>query len=623
MVSEFKKEKNHWAEIEFEMQRRFEEDILSAGIELTMDAQRAKVKLARIAKQNEVPLELVDQIAQDLLAPHGIDLEEVEFSKMVEQIKKVESLLDEGVRDFKLEKLSKRFKISKNSMMNCYYKALINQTPFIDYGVEDLGKLCQSVKDWVVSGWIPQGIVLLLHAMGGAGKSLMLYELIECIAKGQPWNGYPVAQGRVLVMQSDEPVVVTSERMQIRQLTNDHPVRVVPGWQIENMARLEAYLKSYKEAGDPVRFCMIDSVTSVNRNTLISENDTEYARFMLKLNDLGDRYGCTFAVIHHSNSEGESRGTKALYNSASEVWGLTVADESSGERVLRVQKTRMGRPPGRYKFQFDEESFTFAYLGKEGDEGQEETAHTEKRIELWLNEDEHYGLPYEVEELAHHLQINKNTIRKVVKEMWNKGLISRCPKRQGRTMLYYVGTYRSNDRSIDPRSIGDHQAITSQNNAIPPSEGVNDRSIAKNDDLSLLRNPENGDRPIINPLTPALNKEKPNDRPNDRLTIAPPPIDNGDHSIAPGDIIIANTSATWFRAGSDKPPSKELPGSKKDASSIPIKSVGEVFFDELRQPSRVLEIKGDRIRVRNQVTGRNSVFAINDVQIYHKADLQS
>ncbi len=190
-------------------------------------------------------------------------------------------------------------------------------------------------------------------------------------------------------------------------------------------------------------------------------------------------------------------------------------------------------------------------------------------------------------------------------------------------MLYYVGTKRSSDRQIDPRSLGDHSIDHSKNNAIPPSEGVSDPSDRQNEKISLLRNPENGDRPIINPLTPALNKEKPNDRPNDRLMIAPPPIDNGDHSIAPGDIIIANTSATWFRAGSDKPPSKELPGSKKDASSIPIKFVGEVFFDELRQPSRVLEIKGDRIRVRNQVTGRNSVFAINDVQIYHKADLQS
>ena len=627
MVSGFQPEKNHWEEVERNFQRSFEEQVVEAGLEQVKDPNnRGKIKLARLAKSFEAPLELVEEIAQTILErSFKVDLEEVEFNKMVEQIRGIESIPDEGVREFKLERLSRRFKISKNSMMNCYYKALINQTPFIAYGVEDLGQLCQNVKDWLVSGWIPKSVVLLLHAMGGAGKSLLLYELIECIAKGQPWNGYPVSQGRVLVLQSDEPVVVTVERMvEVRQLTNDHPVQVVPGWQVENMARLEAYLKEGKESGDPITFCMIDSVTSINRNTMISENDTEYARFMLKLNDLGDRYGCTFAVIHHSNSEGESRGTKALFNSASEVWGLTVADESSGERVLRVQKTRMGRPPGRYKLQFDEETYGFRYIGKEGDDGQEETAHTEKRIELWLNEDEHYGLPYETEELAHQLQLNKNTVRKVVKEMWNKGLVSRCPKRQGRTMLYYVGTYRSTDQT---RSTRDRQAINSENNAIPPSEGVNDRSIAKNDDFALLRNPENGDRPIINPVNPSLNKEKSNDRSNDRLLIDPPVIENtedGDHSIdqlaAVGDIVIANTSATWSRRGSTKIDSKELPPSKKSALIVPINEMGSVMFEELRQPSKVLAILCDHeyVKVRNQVTGRDSVFGINDVQVYAK-----
>ncbi len=631
MVSGFQPEKNHWDEVESNFQRSFEEQIVEAGLEQVKDLNnRAKIKLARLAKTFEAPIELVEEIAQTILEKtFKVDLEEVEFNKMVEQIRGIESIPDEGVREFKLDRLSRRFKISKNSMMNCYYKALINQTPFIAYGVEDLGQLCQNVKEWLVSGWIPKSVVLLLHAMGGAGKSLLLYELIECIAKGQPWNGYPVSQGRVLVLQSDEPVVVTVERMvEVRQLTNDHPVQVVPGWQVENMARLEAYLKEGKESGDPITFCMIDSVTSINRNTMISENDTEYARFMLKLNDLGDRYGCTFAVIHHSNSEGESRGTKALFNSASEVWGLTVADESSGERVLRVQKTRMGRPPGRYKLQFDEETYGFRYIGKEGDDGQEETAHTEKRIELWLNEDEHYGLPYETEELAHHLQLNKNTVRKVVREMWSKGLISRCPKGHNKTMLYYVGTRRS---PAEPRSTCDQPSDRHEKNGLSMDSEIIDRSIAKNDEISLLRNPENGDRPINDPQTPIFHIENRVDRDVDRVSIAgsiaPLIIENEaaaiygvDHSISVGDIVIANTSATWSRRESTKIDSKELPPSKKSALIVPINEMGSVMFEELRQPSKVLAILCDHeyVKVRNQVTGRDSVFGINDVQVYAK-----
>jgi DNA-binding MarR family transcriptional regulator len=649
MVSDFRAEKTHWDGVERNFQRSFEEQIVEAGLEQVKDLNnRGKIKLARLAKTFEAPIELVEEIAQTILEKSfKVDLEEVEFNKMVEQIRGIESIPDEGVREFKLDRLSRRFKISKSSMMNCYYKALINQTPFIAYGVEDLGQLCQNVKEWLVSGWIPKSVVLLLHAMGGAGKSLLLYELIECIAKGQPWNGYPVSQGRVLVLQSDEPVVVTVERMvEIRQLTNDHPVQVVPGWQVENMARLEAYLKEGKESGDPITFCMIDSVTSINRNTMISENDTEYARFMLKLNDFGDRYGCTFAVIHHSNSEGESRGTKALFNSASEVWGLTVADESSGERVLRVQKTRMGRPPGRYKLQFDEETYGFRYVGQEGDDGQEETAHTEKRIELWLNEDERYGVAYAVEELAHHLQLNKNTVRKVMREMWNKGLISRCPKGQNKTLLYYVGQRVSivtplsvferlainsenevtatDSEIIDRMTVrGDQWAINSENEVTAPDLENIDRVIAKNDDFSLLKNPKTAITRSMFSESPG-NREKCIDRPIDRGLIDPPLIETGDQSINQlvdvGDIVIADTSATWSRRGSTKIASKELPPSKKTALVVPINEMGAVIFEELRQPSRVLAIFCDHeyVKVRNQVTGRDSVFGINDVQLYAK-----
>ncbi|KAM3112879.1 AAA family ATPase [Phormidesmis sp. 146-33] len=452
MVAEFKRPTSdrRITDLQINAQMQLEEEILEAGLEQHFDPNKGKFQLAQIAKWTGVPVETVEQIAHSLVSRRvGVDLEESEFNSMIEQVRTIESVLDDGFKEFKLEKLARRYKLPKTAMMNCFYKALINQAPFIAYGVEDLDQLCQVEKEWLVSGWIPKGIVLLLHAMGGVGKSLMIYELIECIAKGQPWNGYQISQGRVLILQSDEPVVVTRERMQIRELTNNHPVEVVPGWQVENIARLEAYLKKYQEAGDPVSFCMIDSVTSINRNTLISENDTEYARFMLQLNDLGDRYGCTFCVIHHSNSEGESRGTKALYNSASEVWGLLLTDERSGDRVLRVQKTRMGRPPGRYAFRFDEDRFTFEYLGKEGSENEEETIHTEKRIELWLNEDDRRGVRYEIEEMAQCLNINKNTIRRVLKEMWAKGMVSRCLKGQGNTMLYYLEVCRSVDRGVD------------------------------------------------------------------------------------------------------------------------------------------------------------------------------
>ncbi|MBE9011022.1 AAA family ATPase [Pseudanabaenaceae cyanobacterium LEGE 13415] len=606
--------------MEMEEKRQFEDRILKTSLRNLWDPAHRKHYLTQIARSYDTSIDAIEEIAQLLMNNMGVDLEEQEFTSMVNSVRDIESIVDEGLRNFKLSRLAKRLRMPKTDMMNSYYKALINQAPFVDYTLDQLDQLCTQVKDWLVSGWIPSGIVLLLHALGGAGKSLMVYELIECIVKGQPWNGYQTKPGRVLILQSDEPVIVTRERMQLRDLTREYPVTVVPGWQVENMARLEARLKEYAEMGDPVRLCMVDSVTAINRNTLISENDTEYARFMLQLNDLGDRYGCTFIVIHHSNSDGESRGTKALYNSASEVWGLMVADEQTGDRVLRVQKTRMGRPPGRYKFQFEEDRMGFVYLGREGDESREDDAHSEKRIELWLNEDEHRGIGYEVEEIAEYLGLNKNTVRKVLKEMWAKGTVMRYPSGHRKALAYHVGERRSIDRlsiadegSIDRRSIGDQYENPENIDVSAP----NDLSIAKSEQFSLLQNRNSAIDRSLEAESPEI-REKVIDRAIDRLSIAPDLIDTAIDRIDPGDLVLPNGTCVWHRNGSDKLPWQKVPKSYRNSKTIPIEVLERDLFFELTDVSRVIAINGDRVKVRNQKTGRNSVYLLKDVALLRK-----
>jgi hypothetical protein len=586
-------------------------------------SRQPEIKFAEISRRWGIPIDTIKALAFDLVKDRlGIDAEEVEYQHIVKEVKALESLVDAGFRELKLERLARKHKLNRPAMMSIYHKSLINQAPFNAYTVDELDSLTTTNREWLVNGWIPQGVVLLLHAFGGVGKSLLAYELVECIAKGLPWNGYPVPQGQVLILQSDEPVVVTRDRMGIRGLTSKDPVRIVPGWQVEQMARLESYLQEAQDKGQPIKLCMVDSVTAINRNTLISENDTEYARFMLQMSDLGNRYNCTFIVVHHSNSNGESRGTKALYNSASEVWGLLIEDEQRGDRVLRVQKTRMGRPPGRYKFEFDEETFSFTYLGKEGEEmAQEEVMHTEKRVELWLMEDEHRGIPYAVEELANYIGINRHTIRKVLQEMWAKGLLLR--KKSSRAYLYYVGELIATDRTdrevIDLDHLGDHFANPETTGNTAPT----DQLIAKNTPEKLLRMSKTRDQLItsseestVNPELQAVEypqrSDRPTDRPTDREVIDPLIIENeviADHFVQIGNVVSIKTNAIWYRNGSDKPPTRQLKPSIKALSQFPITEFPMDLFWEIAEGGKVIELSkdGQRAKVRHQKTGRTSV----------------
>lgn len=92
--------------------------------------------------------------------------------------------------------------------------------------------------------------------------------------------------------------------------------------------------------------------------------------------------------------------------------------------------------------------------------------------------------------------------------------------------------------------------------------------------------------------------------------------------IQTGDIAIANATATWYRNGSDKLPWREVRPSDKQAAQIQISNLTSTLFEELIAPSKVLEFSrdGDRVKVRNQTTGRTSVFGINDVQVLRRAN---
>jgi AAA domain len=579
--------------------------------------------LAQIARWNQVTLEEVDLIAKKLAKERGLDLEQCEFNAMVRQVKDIEVIADVGFREWKLQALAKQYKRSRRELMEAYNKALIHQAPIIPLSIEELKKMSVNSTEWTVQGWFPAGVTILFHGFGGTAKTLMLYGVATAIAKGEPWNGYPVKQGEVLILQSDEPTHVTQERLEIMGVTKNDPLHVFPGWQVEAMPQLEAYLKARHEANSPVRFVMVDSNTSINRNTLISENDVEYARPVLQLADLAARYGATICIVHHSNANGDARGTKAIHNSVSEVWALSIADERTGERLLRVQKNRLGRPPGRYKFDFDPNSFQFTYAGEEGDHDGT-TATNEKRIELWLNEESHQGITYEAEEIAHFLNIPKDSVRRALSELWSKGIIQRKRKQGGRggACLYFTGSLKESDQSES----SDHFLITFSNSS---TEGVsadsdqvisetgknffNDNSPVSDSLITLACNPD-GEK--------VLESDQQSDQWGDHFQI----IENPEEVITfpeIGDLVIANGTATWFCSGSDKLPARELRPSQKEQTVLPINELPDRLFFELIEPSRVLEISlrrgGKRVKVRNQQTGRTSVFKLSDVKVLHKA----
>jgi hypothetical protein len=587
-----------------DLKREALRDLLQEIYEATI-TESSELELPQIARYSGIPLETVEDIGKRLVENklnHDIDVDH--FNEMIARYRKVDQIEDAGLRAWKLQALARRYKRPVQQLTEAYSKALVNQCAVKPLSPKEFRALHEADVDWLVKGWIPTGTTLLLHADGGVGKTLFSYEMMESVLYGRPWNGYPVKQGKVLLVQTDEPTLVTHERIDIRGIDDEAPLFILTDWQIEAMARLEVFVKEHKP-----ELLIVDSLTSINRACMFSENDTEYARPLLELARLGNTYGCTVIVIHHSNAEGNSRGTRAIYNSVSEVWGLTKGEQMN-DRLLRVQKTRLGRPPGRYRFRFDDECFTFGYLGEDfGNEGDhnDAAATNEKRIELWLNDSDRRGTPFAAQEVAEFLGLAYDATRRSLYELWAKGMIKRYRPKLQKQYLYHTGELLSNVTTDQLISSDQRSDQLLQLDANADEQCIQGALQLPSDQL-------------ISESAPQTQKVLEHEQSVDQLL--PSVTKSASNQPAVGDIIVANGTAKWVRSGSDKLPWREVRPSDKQAPEISIETVTAELFHELCQPSKVLELlkEGQRVKVRNQTTGRTSVFAVSDVCILKKAE---
>ena len=528
-----------------EFQRQVGDELIEASV-LSPTREFSRLQIAQVARNYQVPVELAEQIASSLMQKQlGVDLDAVDFNNLVKQVADIENnVMDQGLRLYKLQGLARRSKRSYRELMECYNKALLNQKPIETMNLKQLREKTETETSWLIPGWLPQGTNLLFFGDGGTGKTLMAYQWLEAIATGKPWNGYQVKQGRCLLVQCDEPEIVLRSRMDLLQLGDDAPIDIITDWSTDAIPRLRSYIEEHKPA-----FILIDSLSAVNKSSCFSENDMEYARPILQLTQLCSEFNLTICLIHHSNAAGQARGTRAIHNSVSEVWALRTG-ESINERVLAVLKTRLGRPPGAYKFVFSEDDHSFDYLGN-ADDPDGASATQEEKIRLWLYQTDNRAIPYTPQEVAEACSISQCSTRRALHELWAKGLITRRPSKLGkRGYIYYSPkiSLADNDRAIGEAN----SAIASSDRTPTPDHtndsAVRDRAIGENHDLNF-KNSENArshDRESLEPSNDAQNGAiGVNDRSCDRDR------ENSDSvadSLQKGDSIEILMDGEWIKA---------------------------------------------------------------------------
>lgn len=326
-------------------------------------------------------------------------------------------------------------------------------------------------RKWLLGGMLAQATTTLLIADGGVGKTKLLYDLLYCIANGENWNGFPATSDgrRVLIYQGDESKHDMLQALNKRGFKPGTEVRkrteVRFGWNTDAMPTLYQDAAEFKPA-----IVMIDSLTFANRYSLYDENRTEYSRPILELNKFAAETGIQVVVVHHTNRNGQARGSTAIKNAVSEVIKLE-KDPKEGanvqEKILTIEKSRSRRFPASYRLFFNEEDFSFSLLEEVGQELGSSDLPTKDRIVKFLQD--HANIKYEAEEIAHHINTTSGNARRCCLQLARDGIISLDERTNtGTTKLYYIARDSDNCSTENPLpsvTITSSTRITPENNS--------------------------------------------------------------------------------------------------------------------------------------------------------------
>ena len=383
---------------------------------------------------------------------------ELQLRQLTKDIEQVEALENPFEREVAIKSLMRRWDIkSKNDFLNFHAKWLDSVNRSRSYSLDEYYQMhgAQSTE-WLLDGWLPRRGITVLYSKGGAGKTALINSICKSLIQGADWSDYRCSKPiSILWIQTDQSPTITSQLLDRQGFFALSPEvrikqRILDRWSIENFYTLTQELEQHE-----FELVIIDSLNSVSKNSIYSENDQEFARPLVRLRDIGERFDCSFLILHHANNQGQIRGTTAIYNAADQVWKLDrvapspEAQEQQAEEIteanLEIQKSRFRQDGRTYRIRFSSDDFTWAAVGEIVPGNAQpitSVTPTQSKILQFLRRNE--GIGFQASEISEALAINADTTRKSLAALYSDGLIG-CHRGHRRYNLYFCGRFNPPD----------------------------------------------------------------------------------------------------------------------------------------------------------------------------------
>jgi hypothetical protein len=231
---------------------------------------------------------------------------------------------------------------------------------------EDIDRFASNLfnEDSNVKYLIPNKIALsnltMFGSDPGSGKSLLMGDLVLAVlqpdTKSYLGEKSLLPSSDVLYINNDEAVQSLSNRLLSMGLDKNlclpenKKFHYYDGiFDLKNeIYKIEKQILKINKIGD-CKLVVIDSLTSVTQDGESDENHPSFAKPLVKLSALAERYGCAIVLLHHTNKLGALSGTNRLTSACHQVYILgktKKTDDDSIEndpyRILKCVKNRTG-----------------------------------------------------------------------------------------------------------------------------------------------------------------------------------------------------------------------------------------------------------------------------------------
>ena len=213
--------------------------------------------------------------------------------------------------------------------------------------------LQRTPASWIVKGVVPQAGLAVVFGESGSGKTFFVLDLIAAVARGTPWRGRKVTQGRVVYICAEGEAGFRNRLQAYCEFTGstDLPIGVVPDApNILEKGDVRDLVAAVKAFG-PTSIVVMDTFAQVMPGA--NENSGEdVGRALAHCRALHRATGALVVLVHHAGKDSSkgARGWSGLRAAADAEIEISRSDNA---RTATVTKLKDGEDGAEFGFRLD------------------------------------------------------------------------------------------------------------------------------------------------------------------------------------------------------------------------------------------------------------------------------